>query len=150
MARFNPNCTCSDTELIRGDPAQWSVTGNGTRESWGSSRVGQAYAASKGPNRASRAQGILLAYSSQGWLLDKNRLLTLLISSIIRTLEEKKKKRINSRKLNSENQQTHEGKVMLKLLDSCSVTAHHTGLRPATSWTHRADALPSVSSSPSR
>lgn len=53
-------------------------------------------------------------------------------------------------KLNSENQQTQKGKLRLKLLDSCSITAHRVGLRPATSWTHHADALPIVSSSPSR
>ena len=55
------------------------------------SRTGQAYAGSKGPNHASHAQGTLLAHSSQDLLLDKNRL-TCLISSIIYTLEEKRKK----------------------------------------------------------
>lgn len=82
-----------DRELIGGDTAQQSVTVNGTRESWDSSL---AQDKSTQPPRDQimppRAQGTLLARSSQDSLLDKNRLLTRLISSITYTLEEKRKK----------------------------------------------------------
>lgn len=62
---------------------------------------------------------------TQDLLLNKNQLLTFLLSSIIYTLEgKKKKKEINIKKLNSENRQTQKGKITLKLLDNCSITAH--------------------------
>ena len=88
------------------------------------------------PPRASHARGTLLAHSRQDLLLDKNRLLTFLISSNHVHLGGKKKKKvINMRKLNNENKRIQNGEVALKLLGTCSITAHRGGLGPVTSWT---------------
>lgn len=92
-ARFNHKCTCSGQRThqgrhcskVRHRERDMGILGQ-------LSCMGQAYTGSKGPNHAFHAQGTLLAQSSQDLLLDKNRLLTCLISSIIYTLEEKRKK----------------------------------------------------------